>query len=188
MKCSFGISNFLEEISILSQSIVFLYLFLCTDHWGRLSYLSLLFFGSLHSNGNIFPFLVCFSLLFFSQLFVSPPHRELNSPCSFEVSMIGFNPSLTSGFRKYCFLCGNMCGFLSLTTTGIAFCAQPTVFPSTHTLGFTFCSVHGRESRASIFMKTEAMTCSVYPSLKGVKDTLSWSETRVKTAQSPAAA
>ena len=187
MKCSFGISNFLEEISILSQSIVFLYLFLCTDHWGRLSYLSLLFFGSLLSNGNIFPFLLCFSLLFFSQLFVSPPHRELNSPCSFEVSTIDFNPSLTSGFRKYCFLCGNMCGFLSLTT-GIAFCAQPTVFPSTHTLGFTFCSVCGRESGASIFMKTEAMTCSVYPSLKGVKDTLSWSETCVKTAQSPAAA
>ena len=27
MKCSFGISNFLEEISSLSHSIVFLYLF-----------------------------------------------------------------------------------------------------------------------------------------------------------------
>ena len=27
-------------------------LFLCIDHWGRLSYLSLLFFGTLHSNGN----------------------------------------------------------------------------------------------------------------------------------------
>ena len=26
-------------------------LFLCTDPWGRLSYLSLLFFGTLHSNG-----------------------------------------------------------------------------------------------------------------------------------------
>ena len=30
-------------------------LFLCTDHCGRLSYLSLLFFGTLHSNGYIFP-------------------------------------------------------------------------------------------------------------------------------------
>ena len=30
--------------------------FLCIDHWGSLSYLSLLFFGTLHSNGNIFPF------------------------------------------------------------------------------------------------------------------------------------
>ena len=26
--------------------------FRCIDHWGRLSYLSLLFFGTLHSNGN----------------------------------------------------------------------------------------------------------------------------------------
>ena len=42
-------------------------LFLCTDHWGRLSYLSWLFFGTLHSNGYIFPFLLCFTLLFFSQ-------------------------------------------------------------------------------------------------------------------------
>ena len=41
MKCSFGISNFLEEISSLFLSIVFLYFFI--DHWGRLSYLSLLF-------------------------------------------------------------------------------------------------------------------------------------------------
>ena len=40
-------------------------LFLCIDHWGRLSYLSLLFFGTLRSNGYIFPFLLCLSLLFF---------------------------------------------------------------------------------------------------------------------------
>ena len=63
MKCSLGIFNFLEEISSLSFSIVFL--FLCTDHWGRLSYLSFLFFGTLHSNGYIFPFLLCLLLLFF---------------------------------------------------------------------------------------------------------------------------
>ena len=41
------------------------------DHWRRLSYLSLLFFGTLHSNVYIFPFLICLLLLFFSQLFVS---------------------------------------------------------------------------------------------------------------------
>jgi len=64
MKCSFGISNFLE-ISSLSHSIVF-------HHWGRLSYLSLLLFGTLHSNACIFPFLLCLSLLFFSHLFVRP--------------------------------------------------------------------------------------------------------------------
>ena len=35
-------------------------LFLCTDYWGRLSYLSLLFFGILHSNRYIFPLLLHF--------------------------------------------------------------------------------------------------------------------------------
>ena len=49
-------------------------------------------------------------------------------------------------------------GSLSLTTTGIAFCAQPTGFPSAHILGFTFCSTKGREREGSIFMKTEAWT------------------------------
>jgi len=39
-------------------------LFLCSDYWRRLSYLSLLFFGTLHSDEYIFPFLLCFSLLF----------------------------------------------------------------------------------------------------------------------------
>jgi len=72
MKCSLGISNYLEEISSLSHS-VFFPPFLCIDRWGRLSYLSLLFWGTLHSNGYIFPFLLCFSLPFFSQLFVRPP-------------------------------------------------------------------------------------------------------------------
>ena len=81
-----------------------------------------------------------------------------NSPCSFKFSLMGFNPSLTSGFSGYCFLCGNKCGSLSLTTTGIAFCAQPTGFPSAHILGFTFCSTKGREREGSIFMKTEAWT------------------------------
>ena len=72
--------------------------------------------------------------------------------------MMGFNPSLTSGFSGYCFLCENKCGSLSLTTTGIAFYAPPTDFPSAHTLGFTFCSIKGREREGSIFMKTEAWT------------------------------
>ena len=35
------------------------------------------FFGTLHSNGYIFPFLLCFSLLFFSQLFVRPPQTAI---------------------------------------------------------------------------------------------------------------
>ena len=70
--------NFLFVSPIfLKKSLVFPFycflLFLCFDHWGRLSYLLLLFFGTLHSNGNIFPFLLCFSLLFFSQLCVKSP-------------------------------------------------------------------------------------------------------------------
>ena len=69
MKCFLHISNFIESFPFTCFP-----LFLCTDHWGRLSYLSLLFFGTLHLNGYIFPFLLCFLLLFISQLFVRPPH------------------------------------------------------------------------------------------------------------------
>ena len=53
----------LVSLIILKRSLVFTFysfpLFLCIDHWGSLSYLSLLFFGTLHSNGNIFLFLLC---------------------------------------------------------------------------------------------------------------------------------
>ena len=73
MKYSLGISSFLEEISSLSHSIRFP-LFLCIDPWGRLSYLSLLFLGTLHSNGYIFLFLLCLLHLFFSQLPASGNH------------------------------------------------------------------------------------------------------------------
>ena len=81
MKCFLGISNFLEKISSLSHSIVFS-LFLCIDRWGRLSNLSLLFFGTLLSCGFIFPFLLCFSLLLvFSQLLVRPPQTTFLPFC-----------------------------------------------------------------------------------------------------------
>ena len=58
------VSNFLEEISSLPHSIVFLYFL----HWPlRKAFLSvLLFFITLHSGGYIFPFLLCFWLLFSS--------------------------------------------------------------------------------------------------------------------------
>ena len=56
-------------------------LFLCIDLWGRLSYVSVLFFGTQHSNGYIFPFLLCLLFLFFSQLFVRPPQRTILSFC-----------------------------------------------------------------------------------------------------------
>ena len=74
MKCFLGISNFLVEISSLSHSVVFLYFFALIAEEG---YLFLLFFGTLHSDVYIFPFLLCFSLLFFSQLFVRPPQTAI---------------------------------------------------------------------------------------------------------------
>ena len=50
---------------------------LCIDCWGRLSYLFLLFCGTLHSDAYIFPFPLCFLLTFFSQLFVGPPQTTI---------------------------------------------------------------------------------------------------------------
>ena len=67
-----------KEFKEFSERDIFLIvycfpLFLCIVHLGSLSNLFLLFFETLHSGGYIFPFLLCLSLLFFSQLFVSPP-------------------------------------------------------------------------------------------------------------------
>ena len=54
----------LVSLIFLKSSLVFpvlcFPLILCIDHWVRLSYLSLLFFETLHSNGCILPFLLCF--------------------------------------------------------------------------------------------------------------------------------
>ena len=53
----------LGSLIFLKRSLVFLFsyfsLFLCIDHWGGPSYSSLLFFGTLYSDGYIFPFLLC---------------------------------------------------------------------------------------------------------------------------------
>ena len=46
----------------------------------RLSYFSLLF-RPLHSFGYIFPFLLCLSLLFFSQQFLKPPQKTISPSC-----------------------------------------------------------------------------------------------------------
>ena len=56
MKCFLGISNFLEDIFSLSHSIVFLYYFALIPEEG---YLISPFFGTLHSDRYIFPFLLC---------------------------------------------------------------------------------------------------------------------------------
>ena len=76
MKCSLGMSNFLEEISSLSHSIFFVYFFALITEEGFLisPCYSLECFIQM---GYIFPFLLCFLLLFFSQLFVSPPKTAI---------------------------------------------------------------------------------------------------------------
>ena len=51
MKCFLDISNFLEEISSLSHSVVFLYFFALIAEEGFL--ISLLFFGTLYSYTSI---------------------------------------------------------------------------------------------------------------------------------------
>ena len=66
----------LVSLIFLKRSLVFPILLFSSIslHWSlrNLSYLFLLFFGTLHSDGNIFPFLLCLLLLFLSQLFVRP--------------------------------------------------------------------------------------------------------------------
>ena len=46
-------------------SPILLFPSICIFHFGSLSYLSFLFFGTLHSDGYIFSFLLCLLLLFF---------------------------------------------------------------------------------------------------------------------------
>ena len=65
------------SLIFLKRSLVFpillFSLFLCTVHFRSHFYPFPLFFGAPHSNGCIFPFLLCLSLLLFSQLLVMPP-------------------------------------------------------------------------------------------------------------------
>ena len=75
------ISNFLEEIDSLSHSYCFP-LFLCIVNLRRpFFYLLLLFFGTLHLLGYIFPLLLCLLLLFFFQLFVKSPQTTTLPSC-----------------------------------------------------------------------------------------------------------
>ena len=75
MKCSLGISDFLEEISSLSHSIVFLYFFTLITEEGFL--ISPFYSLELCIQMDIFPFLLCLSLLFFTQPFVRPPQTTI---------------------------------------------------------------------------------------------------------------
>ena len=74
MKCSLGISNFLEEISGLSHSVVFLYFFALTTEEGFLiSPCYALEFCIRMGLSFLFSFAFCFS----SQLFVRPPQTTI---------------------------------------------------------------------------------------------------------------
>ena len=83
----FGLNVPLVSLIFLKRSLVFLILlfsfffFFNIDHWERLSYLSLLFFGTLNSYGYIFSFLLCLLLLFFSQIFIRPPQTIILPFC-----------------------------------------------------------------------------------------------------------
>ena len=71
----------LESLIFLKRSLIFPILLFSSIslHCSlRKVYLSLLFFGTLHSDGYIFPFLLCLLLLFFSQLFVRLPQTTIN--------------------------------------------------------------------------------------------------------------
>ena len=69
--CAWNVPLVSLIFSGLSQSIVFLYFFALIPEEGFLIS-ALLFPGTLYSNGCIVPFLLCLSLLLFSQLFVRP--------------------------------------------------------------------------------------------------------------------
>ena len=77
----------LVSLVYLKRSLVFPILLFSSisliDQRGRLSYLSVLFFGTLRSNGYISPCLLCLLLLFFSQLFVRPPQTTFLPFCIF---------------------------------------------------------------------------------------------------------
>ena len=82
--------------------------------------------------------------------------QGINSPRSFKFSVMGFNPSLTSGFSGYCFLCGNKCGSLSVNYRNRILCSTHRFSISPYSRIYIFFSIKGRLSEDSKFMKTES--------------------------------
>ena len=82
----------LVSLIFLKRSLVFpILLFVSISLlWSlKKAFLSLLlFFGTLHSDAYIFPFLLCFSLLFFTQLFVRPPQTAILLFAFFSLGMV----------------------------------------------------------------------------------------------------
>ena len=101
MKLSPGISNFLEEITSLSHSVVLPYFFALFA--SEVSFLSLLFSGTLHSVRHIFPFLLCLLLLFSAIFKASSDNYFAFLHFFFKKKYINFNitfldPQETSNF------------------------------------------------------------------------------------------
>ena len=76
MKCSLGISNFLEEISSLFHSIVFLCFFALITEEGFLTSPGYSLELCIQMGISLL-FLLCLTLLIFSQLFVRPPQAAI---------------------------------------------------------------------------------------------------------------
>ena len=76
MKYSLGIANFLEEISSLSHSVVFLYFFALITEEGFISSLLAILWNSAFRCLYL-SFSPLLFLLFFSQLFVRPPQTAI---------------------------------------------------------------------------------------------------------------
>ena len=100
MKCSLGISNFLEEISSLYHSIVFLCFFALVAKECFL--ISPWYLWTLHSEIYIFPFLLCFSLPFFSQLFLRPPQTVILLFCWNSNTLVTWCKELDHWKRLWC--------------------------------------------------------------------------------------
>ena len=93
MKCSLGFSNFLEEISSLSSSIVFLYCFTLIAEEGFL--ISPVYSLELCIQRGISFLSFCLLLFFFSQLFVRPPQTTIAFLQFFFLGMILITASCT---------------------------------------------------------------------------------------------
>ena len=77
MKCSPGISNFLEEISSLSHSVVSLYFFALIAEEGFLISPCYSLELCIQMGVSFLIYLLCLLLFFFSQLFVRPPQMAI---------------------------------------------------------------------------------------------------------------
>ena len=97
----------LVSLIFLKRALVFpiLLFYSISLHWSlRRAFLSSLFFGTLHSNGYIFPFLFCLYLLFFYQLFVRPRPTSILPFCIYLFIYFGdgLDPCLLSNVTNLC--------------------------------------------------------------------------------------